>query len=382
MNTDGIIGRVPDADNEILLEVPKGDYMFFNQDDVFDKTYYLFDNNTGETNKAFPYKIVGIRHVDSREYSQFIKAYVSDAFLNQIQVNTHQKFSKVTIDFFNEIVTSNVYNSYLKLATNHWVSPGEVFISENENVRCDKYNCVGKEITITNQNLYYTESRTFRVQKTYNKKNFGWILDVPEYRDTDFDSLYNGPIYMNPDDYLALFNKGTYQMSVYVSDIHTIKDTEKQLQDMGNKTLQVRNTLVKSPFSKIIRVIKIIITVGFIFVLFFISYFIIKIIMKSRNIYFSVLRMLGSSKKVCLDLLVHELLVISNLSYFLILLFIELNRRGYYSIEFMNTVDEYFHVNDYILLYVIVIGMSLLISFRYARKIFKDSVMNTYREVL
>ncbi|MBR6949625.1 MAG: hypothetical protein IKH54_05500, partial [Bacilli bacterium] len=128
------------------------------------------------------------------------------------------------------------------------------------------------------------------------------------------------------------------------------------------------------------RVLKIFVTVFLVVVLFFISYFVIKIILKSRNIYFSILRMLGASKKVCLDLLMTELLVVSNISYFIFLIIAEINRKGIINIGFINTVNNYFTRNDYIILYLIITIMSLLISLRYSRKLFKDSVMNTYRE--
>ena len=40
----------------------------------------------------------------------------------------------------------------------------------------------------------------------------------------------------------------------------------------------------------------------------------------------------------------------------------------------------YLTVGNYILMYLIIIAMSYLISHRFSRKLFKDSVMNTYRE--
>ena len=117
-----------------------------------------------------------------------------------------------------------------------------------------------------------------------------------------------------------------------------------------------------------------------VFVLFFISYFIIKIILKSRNTYFSVLRMLGANKNVCKQLLIIELLVITNLSYFLFLALAELNKTNFLNINFINTVNTYFKLNDYIVLYLILTIMSLLISIKYANKLFKNSVMSVYRE--
>jgi len=47
---------------------------------------------------------------------------------------------------------------------------------------------------------------------------------------------------------------------------------------------------------------------------------------------------------------------------------------------FINTVNTYFRFGDYITLYIVLTLMSLLISIKYASKLFKNSVMKVYRE--
>ena len=49
-------------------------------------------------------------------------------------------------------------------------------------------------------------------------------------------------------------------------------------------------------------------------------------------------------------------------------------------VKFINNILEYLTMRDYILMYIILILMSYLIGARYARKIFKNSAMKTYRE--
>jgi cell division protein FtsX len=109
-------------------------------------------------------------------------------------------------------------------------------------------------------------------------------------------------------------------MSVFVNDVESIDNTIEELNNMGYKTLKISDTLVDIGGTQLIKILKLIVTTILIFVLFFISYFIIKIILKSRNIYFSILRMLGASKRVCRQLLSIELFTISNLSYFIFVL--------------------------------------------------------------
>ena len=376
-----IEGKMPEKDNEILIEAEKDSYLFDENDSIIGKELYFFDPLGGGIDKTEKYIVTGIRYPSNEEtYIDNCMIYVPDKVLEKVKFDTHRKYSEITIDFINEIVTSYPYDTYMKIETNPWVYPGTAFISEDENYRCEKDNCIGKEITIHVKNTYYNDSTTLKIEKTYNKKNIGYILDLPNYNKEDYEMQYNGVIFVNPEDYNRLFDKDTYQVSVYVKDITKIEETANKLEEAGYHTLMIKDTLVTDSYSRIVRVLKIIVTVILVVVLFFITYFIIKIILKSRNIYFSILRMLGASKKVCLDLLIIELLVVSNLSYFIFLFLAECNRRKAWNIGFINTVNQYFQTSDYMILYGIILFMSILISLRYSRKLFKDSVMNTYRE--
>lgn len=90
--------------------------------------------------------------------------------------------------------------------------------------------------------------------------------------------------------------------------------------------------------------------------------------------------MLGASKKDCRQLLINELLIITNLAYFTFLVLTLLNRMELVNINFINTINTYFHFNDYILMYIVITIMSLLISEKYAAKLYKTTAMNAYRE--
>ena len=46
----------------------------------------------------------------------------------------------------------------------------------------------------------------------------------------------------------------------------------------------------------------------------------------------------------------------------------------------LTDVYEVFKFNDYIILYFIIVGMAFLSSMRYSRKLFKDSVMKSFKE--
>lgn len=374
------LGRMPSNPNEVVIAGDKDNYYLSSDvESILDHKFYMMGDN-GEKFKDKEIVIVGIKYMDLKlDYIDF-KIYLSDELLDKVLFDTHQKYSTITIDFMGENHTSGNESNSFKLETNNWVTPGTAIIPEDFNSRCDKDVCINKNFNVKVENQYYSVNRDFKIEKNYNQKNINKILELNNYIKEDFEENYNGKIYINPLDYNELFNKGTYQMSVYVDDIENLDGVVAELDKMGYRVLKVKDTLVDEGSTEIMKILKLIVTCALIFVLFFISYFIIKIILKSRNTYFSVLRMLGASKNVCRELLIIELFVISNLSYFIFIGLAEINKTSLLNIEFINTVNTYFKLNDYIVLYVVLTLMSLLISIKYAAKLFKDSVMSVYRE--
>ena len=103
-------------------------------------------------------------------------------------------------------------------------------------------------------------------------------------------------------------------------------------------------------------------------------------LLKSRNVYFSTLRILGANYRSTKKILDVELFVNSSVAYLTYILFIYLVRSNVININFVKSASEYMRLNDYLLMYLILIVMSYLISQRFASKIFKKSAMNSYRE--
>ena len=90
--------------------------------------------------------------------------------------------------------------------------------------------------------------------------------------------------------------------------------------------------------------------------------------------------MLGAPKKVARQLLIIELFIVANIAYLTFDLCIYLNHLGTIKNSVLQTINEYLTLNDYTLIYLILVLLSFLISEKYAAKIFKKSVMNSYRE--
>ena len=375
------LGRIIENENEIILECSKDDYLLFQDpNELINRKIYLYDINTDNVDKRIEYTIVGLKYVKSDIYDAEYKMYVTNTVINRLQYNTTKRYSDVRIDFMGKYHNSSSSSSYFNLIPSDRIKESEAIIDEEFNNYCDKDNCINKQFNINIKNIYFDETYTLTIKDVYNEKTITNKLGINDFTKEDYPYKYSGSIFINTNDYNKLYNKKTYQMSVFVDNIDKLDETNEQLKSMGYKTLKIKDTLVEDFATKFIRIIKIIVTIILVVVLFFISYFVIRVILKSRNIYFSIIRMLGGNKKVCQDLLIIELLTITNISYFTFILVAELNRNKYFNINFINTINTYFKYNDYITLYIILIVMSSLICFRYSRKLFKASVMNTYRE--
>lgn len=374
------VGKMPENANEIIILGSKNDYYLGSKpEELLQKEFYLQEYDSEDENPKTSLKVVGIKYLPKEDYSDFT-LYFPKEMIDKLQFRVHQRFSTTKINFMGKNYDSTVYDHNFMIRTNANVPIGQAYISEDYNSYCEKERCLDKTLSIRVDNIYYKDEKTLTIAKTYNKNTIKNLLSLENYRQEDFEETYNRIIYINPEDYNTLYNKGTYQVSIYVKDINKLDSTLEELTKENYHPLAIKNTLVKGMTAEAMRILKIIITLVLVLVLFFISYFIVRLILKSRNIYFSIIRMLGGSRKVARQLLIIELFAVATISYFLFMLVIACNQIGMIHVEFISTIYTYFQISDYLILYFIITIMSYLISCRYASKLFKDSVMNTYRE--
>ena len=215
-----------------------------------------------------------------------------------------------------------------------------------------------------------------RISTTYNKNNFSSLLGE------EYNESINGAVYVNEDQYDRLVNKGYFQSSVYVEDVKKLDDTISALNDMGFKTLAMRDALADEGIElmQMITLMKTFMLAVLIIALFFISYFIIRIVLKSRNAYYTTLRTLGASRKISRQLLDIELFLTATMAYALFMAVMALVYAHVITQTFVVDLAGYLTPGNYVAIYIIIIAMSYMISHRFARKLFRDSVMNTYRE--
>ena len=367
------IGRMPENDNEIVIEGNKNDYYLGSlSEEVVQDDFYLSNILAGDLeNKKL--KVVGIRYFDDDDYYT-MNFYVDNELLKEINTWFTIVQSDIKVLFMNNYYDVDYYNNNFKVIPSNYVTKGNVYISEDLSGYCEYGNCLNKQLKVEIDNLYTKASANFNVSNMYNAHNMNSLLGISNYEE------YNGSIFISTEDYDSLFNKGSYQSSVFVKDPTEVDSVTKSLEDMGYHPLAIKDTLVSNNLTQVLRIMKTVVTIILVATLLFISYFVIKIVLKSRNIYFSTIRMLGGSKKVSKQLLIIELLAVANIAYFLFILFISLNGLGFISLSFVDTIINYLSLGDYLLLYLILILMSYIISLKYAKKLFKNSVIKTLAE--
>ena len=366
------VGRMPENDNEVIIEEYEDRYYIKElAENLGNTTVYLMDLYTGAINEKIPMQIVGIKYMDSSLYYGNNNIYVSDNILNQMRFQINQRYSKIKILFQNKYYESNIYNPYFRIKTSENVPVGKAYVSNDLNYEVPGGSCKNKPIKIEIDNLYYKEELELKIARTYTKYNIESLVGE-EYE------MNNGSIYINPEDYNKLFDKPSYQSSVFVEDVELLRDTGAELENLGYTTLIIKDTLTKDGQAQVVEIFQTIVTIFLIITLFFITYFIIKVILKSRNTYFATLRMLGATRKISKQLLIIELLIVENLAYLISVVVIILQAKQIINLSFIQTIVDYLKIKDYILLYIVLIVMSYTISLKYAKKLFKNSSIKTY----
>ena len=367
-------GRMPEADDEVVVLVNSYEYDFVERvEDAVKNTYY-FNGDTG----SIAIKVVGVKYIDDDLFiSTENMIYGSKALLDKYMSLVNWNYSSMKIKINNQNYDGFNQSGYeFNIVPSDKVSKGKAVVSENISYTCKDFDCKNKSINISVSNLYYEDGLELKISNVYNDKNIKQVLGISE------NDINNGSIFINQDDYDSLFNKDSYQASVFASRVDYVDWVSSELEELGYKTLQIRKTLNNEgeTAAKVIKIVKLVVTFILIVTLFFISYFVIKLILKSRNVYFSTLRILGARVGQVKRILDVELFVNSNLAYFTYILFVWLVKNDVISVGFVKSASEYLNMFDYVLLYVILVLMSYLISQRFASKLFKKSAMKSYRE--
>lgn len=371
-------GEMPKNDNEIIVYGAKYDYYLSS---IPEKIIGLECTVRGNglsylTNSKV--KIVGIAYMpDENNYYDYNSSfYMNDTLLSEIRRNINIEYSTTRTEFNGKILASQQYVSQYKVIPNPNVPMGKAIVSEELNYMTKYNNCRNYDLNINIENMYFKDNLNLKILKTYNKRNFKSTTGLDAYDE------YNGAIFVNSDEYYGLFERNSYQGSVFINDVKEKDSTIQALEQNGFKTLYIKDCLQNPMGGSMVvtNVINIALLAIVAIALFFISYFIIKIILKSRNVYFSTIRILGATRKNAKSLLRIELFTVMNIAYLGVIGIIALIKNNIILNDYLQSMITYLEFKDYILAYIILFLISMLISNRYSKKLFEKSAMNTYRD--
>lgn len=305
---------------------------------------------------------------------KFSCIYANSSLFDSLIAPINKRYSEISYLFNGKYYKTGNFN----IVPSEKVEKGSAIVSDNLKYQLQRGNIRNQDITIYVDNIYYHDELELKISNTYTEKNFNKI--------TGYNLFNENRIFINEEDFNKLFNKPYYQSSVYVKDIRKIDNTIQELNDIGIKSKKVTDYKVMFDDFKLelegLKIAKLTITIILLVTLFFISYFIIKIILKSRNIYYTNLRMLGASYKDLKRILFTELFINSSLAYISVVIIIQLIKFNVIHFSYLAKIIACLNVNDYLLIYAIIFLMTKLLTRRFARNIFKDTLINSYNEVV
>lgn len=365
-----VAGRMPENDKEAILAGSQNDYYLQKENlgEILDKVYNL---NLGTGEKV---KIVGIAYGEESDslYASGI-LYLTDAMLGKLVRENYSQSSKVTTTVNDNNLVYDMESEYYRPIANGKVKAGEVLVPEELNGYYKDGKAAGQEIQMKAENLFYEKSISLKIADTYNKKNFTEKTGLKSFEDSD------GAFFISAADYHKLFVKDNYQVTAYLKDVKKMDASIENFENMGYVPLALKDTLMTQG-TEFLSIIQVPMAVVLVLAVFFIAYFVIQLILRSRSSYFSILRMLGLAKKSIRRILDVELFAIVNIAYGLFLAVILLVHHGVIQSEYLKTLTEYMGVSDYVIFYGILLIMSYFISGKFARKLFKKTAMGSFRE--
>ena len=361
------IGRMPENDDEIILKANKDDYTITQMLDETLNSEFSLQKSYREGDTIRTVKIVGIQYNENNTiYDRTF--YVSNEVKKVVRSYVHNQYSDM------KTLLNDKYVQYT-IETSENVEPGTAIVNDDLKYQFKNNKIINQNINISVSNIYYEDNIDLTITKTFTKSNLKKLTGYTDY------SYYQNAIIINPDDYNSLYDKPSYQSSVYVKDASIIDQTMSELENLGLKPKKATDFKVEyENESQIVKIFKVVVTIFVIIVVFFISYLIISIILKSRNIYYTTLRMLGATSKSTRKILNIELFINSTLSYLMVLTFGYLVKHDIIKIEFIANLIKYITLNECILMYLILFVVTQLIARKFAKKIFKSSAMNRYNE--
>ena len=348
------LGRNIEKDNEVVIQMNKENNTIGDPEKILNKEFmYNYQDNTTKL------KVVGIIFNDDLDYESIIE--VSDNMINEFILN--YVISRTT-----QTLTVNGADTYCNLFYIDSVNDSSIYV--NENLNNNSYPI--KMVSLSLSNTYVNKVFDLKVEHVLNKYNSKRLTGY---------SYEENTCYLSKNLIRNTLIRDKYQTSIFVKDEVKINDTINDLMNLGYSTYAVKDMLINesATMTYIYNIINLVLMIIILVAMFFISYLIIKLILKSRKNYYTIIRILGGSKKNCKSILKIELYTILNIAFIVIIFLVYMITSGMIDISLRSSL-KLLNIKDYVLIYILIFALTYLISVRFGRFIFKESAIKTYNE--
>ncbi len=348
------LGRNIEKDNEVVIQMNKENNTIGDPEKILNKEFmYNYQDNTTKL------KVVGIIFNDDLDYESIIE--VSDKMINEFILN--YVISRTT-----QTLTVNGADTYCNLFYIDSVNDSSIYV--NENLNNNSYPI--KMVSLSLSNTYVNKVFDLKVEHVLNKYNSKRLTGY---------SYEENTCYLSKNLIRNTLIRDKYQTSIFVKDEVKINDTINDLMNLGYSTYAVKDMLINesATMTYIYNIINLVLMIIILVAMFFISYLIIKLILKSRKNYYTIIRILGGSKKNCKSILKIELYAILNIAFIIIIFLVYMITSGMIDISLRSSL-KLLNIKDYVLIYILIFALTYLISVRFGRFIFKESAIKTYNE--
>ena len=378
-----VVGRLPENENEAVMVLRESSWTAENKmDELMSVTSYIepmFGGGFPADGLNMPVDIVGITFFKKEPNSSGLWTE-GNLIMTEEGINRVEKLAVTG----GSIIEAKAGDRILKVGYSYY---DDVWLVADESVAkgtVEVPRFVSDLVSEAEKNVSVGlsgGSSAGKISLRVRKNTFDRTKDLTIVKVNDDDER----IRVNPEDIWALYEAPPVkQVSAMLESSLYQAETRAVLETMGYEALYLNETADKEhPLEKaLIRAMRIIVIVFLLAVLFFVVYFITKLIMKSQNVYYSTVRMLGGSKGACSGTLLAELLVVFHIAFVICLaIMIKITMAGSSILPaYAVRLIRYISPTDYIILYLVVLFMTILLAARYSAQMFKQTAMNAYRE--
>lgn len=375
-----IAGENPKADNEAVI----GLYSMTMDEEALKAQVGKDVKLNDDAGEEYTVRITGVYFVDKENtkassvdvnFEGVGKIFLSDTILSKARASKIDSISKTEILINGKKYPLGADGGQFNVYPNANVAKGYAVVPEEVDALYESGSSRWKQLVYNVKNIYFRDTTTVVSVATYTKNNYKNLLGI----DKPFEDI-SGNIYINDEEYNSLFMKENYQSTVYIDERKNADEAVSWLKKNGYTVISLAKAKTQFIDTDILNIVTVPFNIAIVVGIFFICYFVIRLILRSRSTYFSTLRLICLDIKSIKQILDIELILIINIAYFMLVAFIRLVQTKVLDIPFLVEIFDFIKIQDYIILYVIVVCLAYIISRKFSKKLFKKSAMSTFRE--